>query len=96
MRAGPGTVLQRWTSLVLALAAAGAGRIAHVHFANPRGRVFPREASEYDYAGLFENLARTSHPGRISVEARTEDLAADGPKAVAFLRQAAASSAVRR
>ena len=66
-----------------------AGRIAHVHFANPTGRVFPREAGEFAYDGFFENLRRTTHPGRISIEAKTDDLAADGPKAIAFLRQAA-------
>jgi len=66
-----------------------AGRIAHVHFANPEGRVFPREASEYDYAPFFANLNQAEHPGRISIEARTTNLAVDGPRAVAFLRQAA-------
>jgi D-psicose/D-tagatose/L-ribulose 3-epimerase len=65
-----------------------AKRIAHVHFANPTGRVFPRDAAEYDYAGFFENLRKIGYRGRISIEARTSDLAADGPKAIAFLRSA--------
>ena len=67
---------------------ARAGRIAHVHFANPTGRVFPRESSEYDYGGFFEALRRAGYRGRISIEARTKDLAADGPAAIAFLRAA--------
>jgi hypothetical protein len=51
---------------------------------------FPREAGEYAYSGFFESLRKTSHPGRISIEAKTQNLPADAPKAVAFLRQAAA------
>jgi D-psicose/D-tagatose/L-ribulose 3-epimerase len=66
-----------------------AGRIAHVHFANPTGRVFPREAREYDYAAFFDTLRTVSYPRRISVEARTANLAVDGPRAITFLRQAA-------
>lgn len=65
-----------------------AKRIAHVHFANPTGRVFPRQADEYDYAGFFANLGKIGYRGRISIEARTSDLAVDGPKAIAFLRSA--------
>jgi sugar phosphate isomerase/epimerase len=65
-----------------------AKRIAHVHFANPTGRVFPRRADEYDYAGFFANLRKIGYRGRISIEARTSDLAADGPPAIAFLRSA--------
>jgi D-psicose/D-tagatose/L-ribulose 3-epimerase len=66
-----------------------AGHIAHVHFANPDGRVFPLAAGEYDYSAFFANLRKTSYPGRISIEAKTANLAAEGPKAVAFLREAA-------
>ena len=65
-----------------------AKRIAHIHFANPTGRVFPRQADEYDYAGFFANLRKIGYRGRISIEARTSDLAEDGPKAIAFLRSA--------
>lgn len=73
-----------------------ARRIAHVHFANPIGRVFPRDSSEYDYAGFFANLRKIGYRGRISIEARTSDLATDGPRAIAFLRSALASGGVRR
>lgn len=68
-----------------------AKRIAHVHFANPTGRVFPRQPDEYDYAGFFANLRKIGYRGRISIEARTSDLAIDGPKAIAFLRSTYAS-----
>lgn len=65
-----------------------AKRIAHVHFANPTGRVFPRQWDEYDYASFFASLRRAGYEGRISIEGRTSDLPADGPRAIAFLRDA--------
>src|SRR3954470_6012937 len=33
-----------------------AARLRHLHMANPQGRVFPREWSEYDYAPFFAAL----------------------------------------
>jgi len=72
-----------------------AKRIAHVHFANPVGRVFPRDPGEYGYSRFFEVLRQIGYQGRISLEARTDDLGADAPKAIAFLRAALAPS-VRR
>ena len=61
--------------------------IRHFHIANPNKRVFPMSASEYDYAGFFENLRKMGYHGRISVEASTQNFAEEGPKALAFLRQ---------
>jgi D-psicose/D-tagatose/L-ribulose 3-epimerase len=61
--------------------------IRHFHIANPNKRVFPMNATEYDYAGFFENMKKMGYHGRISVEANTKDFAAEGPKALAFLRQ---------
>jgi sugar phosphate isomerase/epimerase len=70
-----------------------ARHLRHVHFANPNGRVFPSSSDEYDYSAFFENLRKIGYRGRISLEARTSDLAADAPKAIAFLRQAMTSGA---
>jgi sugar phosphate isomerase/epimerase len=61
--------------------------IKHFHIANPNKRVFPMSATEYDYAGFFENMKKMGYHGRISVEAGTKNFAEDGPKALAFLRQ---------
>jgi D-psicose/D-tagatose/L-ribulose 3-epimerase len=72
-----------------------AGRLRHVHFANPIGRIFPASAEEYDYSAFFENLRKIGYGGRISLEARTKDLAADGPKAIAFLRNAMVKGVAR-
>jgi sugar phosphate isomerase/epimerase/lysophospholipase L1-like esterase len=73
-----------------------APHIKHIHFANPNGRVFPRSADEYDYSGFFENLRKIGYRGRISIEARTDDLPGDGPKAIAFLRGAMAAAPPNR
>src|SRR5256885_7450926 len=47
--------------------------IRHFHIANPNKRVFPMSASEYDYAGFFQNLKKMGYHGRISVEAGTKN-----------------------
>jgi D-psicose/D-tagatose/L-ribulose 3-epimerase len=61
--------------------------IRHFHFANPKGRIFPLEASEYDYARFFANVRAIGFRGGLSVEAKPRNgIAADGPKTVAFLR----------
>jgi D-psicose/D-tagatose/L-ribulose 3-epimerase len=61
--------------------------IRHFHFANPKGRIFPLDASEYDYARFFENIRKIGFRGGISVEAKPKNgIAQDGPKTVAFLR----------
>ncbi len=65
--------------------------IRHFHFANPNDRVFPLDASEYDYAKFFENIRTIGFHGGLSVEARPRNgIAADGPRTVAFLRAALA------
>jgi sugar phosphate isomerase/epimerase len=62
--------------------------IRHLHMANPQGRVFPLKWTEYDYAPFFANLRKIHYDKRISVEASTKDVAADGPQAIALLRRA--------
>lgn len=68
-----------------------ADHLRHLHTANPQERVFPLEWGEFDYAPFFENLRRIGYSGRISVEASTEDVAADGPRSIALLRRAFAA-----
>jgi D-psicose/D-tagatose/L-ribulose 3-epimerase len=62
--------------------------IRHLHMANPQGRVFPLQWTEFDYPPFFSNLRRIGYGARISVEASTKALADEGPKAVALLRKA--------
>ncbi len=65
-------------------------RLYHVRVANPKGRAFPLAASEADYAGFFDNLARIRYRGAIGLEARTGTITEQGRPSVAFLRTAAA------
>jgi D-psicose/D-tagatose/L-ribulose 3-epimerase len=62
--------------------------IRHLHVANPQGRVFPQKWEEFDYAPFFANLRAIGYDKRISVEGATQDLAAQGPLAVALLHRA--------
>lgn len=64
-----------------------APHIRHLHTANPTGRVFPLDASEYDYAPFFANLRKIGYDKRISVEASTTDFATQAPKSIALLRR---------
>ena len=62
--------------------------IVHLHFANPHGRVWPRELSEDDhYAAFFGYLKKTGYSGGISIEGRGS-LETDGTASRAFFRQA--------
>lgn len=60
--------------------------LRHVHVSNPRGRIFPLRAEEYDYAPFFKALAQVGYQGAISIEAKTDRLAEEGPQAMAFIR----------
>jgi D-psicose/D-tagatose/L-ribulose 3-epimerase len=63
-------------------------RLRHLHVANPNGRVFPQKWDEFDYAPFFANLKAIGYDKRISMEGRTDNLAAQGPVTVALLRRA--------
>jgi len=62
--------------------------LRHLHTANPQGRVFPLKWEEFDYTPFLANLRAIGYAGRISVEASTKDMAAEGPQAIALLRRA--------
>jgi sugar phosphate isomerase/epimerase len=62
--------------------------IRHLHMANPQGRVYPAEWTEFDYAPFFANLKKIGYDKRISVEATAKDFAAEAPRAIALLRRA--------
>jgi sugar phosphate isomerase/epimerase len=69
-----------------------ANHIAHVHMANPNGRVFPLKWDEYNYGPFFENLRKIGYDKEISVEASTKDFPNEAPRAIAFLRGAIAGA----
>lgn len=72
----PGVVLQAGSLL------------AHVHVANPKGRVYPSSPDEAAYAPFFANLCRIGYAGRVSIEGSTTDFASQAPKSIAMLRAA--------
>jgi sugar phosphate isomerase/epimerase/mono/diheme cytochrome c family protein len=69
--------------------------IRHLHMANPTGRVFPLDWSEFDYAPFFAALRAIAYEDRpnaidrgISIEAHANDFAHDAPIAIALMRRA--------
>jgi D-psicose/D-tagatose/L-ribulose 3-epimerase len=69
-----------------------APHLRHVHVCNPRGRVFPLPADGFDYAPFLSALRRIGYRGGVSIEASTDDLRGEGPRAIAFLRAAWAAA----
>lgn len=62
--------------------------IVHLHFANPRGRVWPHDLNEDDhYAAFFNYLKKTNFSGGISVEGKGS-FEYDGAASRTFFRQA--------
>lgn len=61
-------------------------QLAHVHVANPKGRVYPADAAETNYSAFFANLCKIGYAGGVSVEASTKDFAADAPRALSVVR----------
>lgn len=62
------------------------GILAHVHFANPTGRVYPKDTNEAAYEDFINVLKETGYNERISCEAYTRDFAAASRQALALLK----------
>jgi D-psicose/D-tagatose/L-ribulose 3-epimerase len=62
--------------------------LRHLHMANPNGRVFPLSQDEFAYEPFFATLRASGYDGRISIEASTQNLPSDAPRAIALLRRA--------
>lgn len=61
--------------------------IVHFHFANPRGRVWPKDPSEdAEYARFFEMVKKIGFQGGMSIEARGS-FEKDAAASLAFFRQ---------
>ena len=62
--------------------------IVHLHFANPAGRIWPRDPGEdRDYALFFRYLKNVGYAGRISIEGKGS-FEADAAQSLAFFKQA--------
>jgi sugar phosphate isomerase/epimerase len=70
--------------------------IVHTHIANPKGRVYPLDPAESNYAPFFENLCKIGYSGRLSIEASTPDFDAQAPQSLAMLRKALACGPARK
>jgi D-psicose/D-tagatose/L-ribulose 3-epimerase len=62
--------------------------LRHLHTANPKGRVFPLDWNEFEYAPFFATLRTIAYAKRISVEASTTDFPREAPLSIALLRRA--------
>lgn len=60
--------------------------IKHVHIANTRNRVFPKQLEEDNYAPFIEALKKINYDAGISVESYTSDFEKDAQEALHFLK----------
>ena len=65
----------------------GKENLRHVHFANPTGRVYPKDEGEADYKPFFDALKAIGYEERISCEAYAKDFEAEAREALAFFRR---------
>jgi sugar phosphate isomerase/epimerase len=59
--------------------------IRHLHFAEPIERGFPLEPGA-EYETFFSNLRQIGYAGRCSIEAYTQNFAADAKRALTVMR----------
>jgi len=60
--------------------------LRHVHIAAKNGRLFPKENDGEDYPTFFRALKNIGYQDRVSIEAYTEDIIADGVASATLLR----------
>lgn len=67
--------------------------LRHIHFANPnlsseKGRIYPEDESEFDYAPFRSALREIGYNGRMSIEAGCDpDFVTQAPKAIEFMKR---------
>ncbi len=62
-------------------------RLAHVHFAEPDGRIFPVETNRQVYKSILQHIRQTGYNQRISIEAYSSDFRNDAAKALRLLKE---------
>ena len=70
------------------IAEEGETYLRHVHFAEPMGRVYPRQAKESSYQPFFQALKTAGYAGRIRLEAYSRDFEKDAAVSLALLKKA--------
>ncbi len=61
--------------------------LAHVHFSEPSGRIFPTRENKPQYLTFFSNLKQVGYNQRISIEAYSNHFAADARNALQLLKE---------
>lgn len=62
-------------------------QLAHVHFAEPDGRIFPVETNKQVYKSILQHIRQTGYNQRISIEAYSSDFRNDAAKALRILKE---------
>ena len=62
------------------------GYLRHIHFAMPKGRVYPKDMNEYNYKPFIDNLKKIDYQHRISIEALSDNFAEDAKISLKFLK----------
>ncbi len=62
-------------------------RLAHVHFAEPDGRIFPVETNKQFYKSIIQQISQTGYNQRISIEAYSSDFYNDASRALRLLKE---------
>ncbi len=66
------------------LAQYGADYLRHIHFARPKGRVYPKSMKEENYRPFIDAVRAAGYDARVSCEAYSENFEKDAKEAVAF------------
>ncbi len=70
----------------MAILKTAAKYIRQVEISNPNGRVYPKLATEADYAGFFRILKQSGYKGGFSIHGAPTDFFADAPQAISMLQ----------
>lgn len=61
--------------------------IKHIHIANPKGRLWPKDIEEVEYVNFFNNLRAINYDGGISIEGNTSEITVDAPISMKFFKR---------
>ena len=64
------------------------GHLAHLHFANPDGRVYPHDGDGHDYSAFVRAVRSAGYADTMSCEAYSDNYERDAARTLAFLRTA--------
>lgn len=62
-------------------------QLAHVHFAEPEGRIFPLETNKQVYKSILNHIRHSGYDKRISIEAYSSNFQNDAAKVLRLLKE---------